>query len=867
MAKKQTSYSEHSDQKKLSKKERKALKKQQEAEQRELEKALIEQGKLSPRVKYERRSFLWNAVAVSLAFVLGIGATIGGIAGGLYIAASKTPIKNLLGTFGVDYSEYVEEDYASKSVLEVGTELASTDFVNLQSIGKFTPYLRKQLEKIKELLSEFGITLDVDEFMQTAFGELSSYFHTVINSAELGGVLGLSADSDKLMLSICYGKEGEDEDYTVDESGNVVMNEGKTATTIQQMTEDSATVINRVEVATMMDVGADSSPAMRYLAYGREGIDYEITEDAETQTKTVHMLGESKPKKLGELSKDDSTLLDDARICDLVEITEESSNLMRAIKNWTVSQLKHQSRIERLKIKQVLTIDKETSSRLIQAIEDWRIGDLSKQEKINTLTINDVLTITEESPLLLRSLQSATIGKFDEAIKTLRLEEMIPEIDANKLLRHLKNSTVDTLSSDVKALTVQQVFDNEIYGYCETYDAYGKPIDILTPDDSEGENPTEPKISVQTVHKDTDGNELSKGYFTAETGGVLVEGETVLYDALIAMHNREIQTAEQEGLPTEYVWETPYYYVERVRVTSDYTLFIVDHENGGELKPLDTPIQTETVNGEEKQYFDMTVTKETQTEDEPETTQEVYRMYLGIDEAGNDYAEDLSMKQRVDLERVYTYYLEGHPIPDRPENEETPADGAVYRDDIRHYKEQTETGEIIEEYDYFERRVSVYESFYYLSGGTAAEVNESDVKEEYYKVTTTDGGATVEIGSTPLTRYIRGMWHFLLTVKEEDPIEGTIVREQEFSLLDMDDIVSNVAKNVDGASLLNLWMHDVLSGATPPDADISSLHFHINGTTHSGSGTCSDCITNINELTINQTVVVVKLLLEKLGGS
>ncbi len=847
MAKKQTENYRSSEQK-LTKKERKALKKQQEAEQRELEKTLIEEGKIAPRVKYERRSFLWNALAASLAFVIGIGAGIGGLIGGTYFAASKISVKDLLGQIGIDYHKYVEEDYASKTVLDIGKELASTPFENLQSIGKFTPLLRKQLEKVQELLADFGIDLNVDEFMLTAFGELSPYFQGVIQSAELGGVLSLSPESDKLMLSICYGKENED--YTVDAEGNIVMNEGKSATTIQQMAEDATSVINRVEVSTMMEVTADSSPSMRYLAYGKEGVDYEIVTDEATQEKTIKMLGGSKPKQLKDLSKNDSSLLDNARICDLVEITEESSNLMRAIKNWTVSQLKQQSRIERLKLKQVLTIDSETSSRLLKAIADWRICDLSDQDKINSLTINDVLTITEDSPLLLRSLQSATLGKFDDAIKTLRLEEMIPELESNKLLKQLKNSTVDTLASDVKALSVQQVFGDEIYGYYQTQDAYGKPIDVVPLAE---ETPGADKVSVLTVKKDTAGNELTLGYFTALTGGTLVENQTIYYDALIAKRNRELAQAEAEGDPVDYVWQTPYYYKERVRVTSDYTFYVVDHEDGGALKPLETPVQTETVNGESKQYFEMTFTEEATDENgEKYPVSKLVRLYLGTDEAENDYAEDITKQYRVDLDRVYTYYLNGTPIAPRPENKEDEEENAVYLDDILHEKNDTE------EYDYFERRVWVYESYYFRSGGAAIEVNAADVREEYYKVTTPDGG-TPTVDPTPLNRFIRGMWHFLLHVKDED--SGTLV-EKDFALLDMDQIVTNVAKNVDGATLLDLWMHDVLSGATPPDADISSIHFHINGTSHNtGAAVCPDCVQNINQLTINESVALVKILL------
>ena len=562
------------------------------------------------------------------------------------------------------------------------------------------------------------------------------------------------------------------------------------------------------------------------------------------------MLGGSKPKQLKDLSKNDSSLLDNARICDLVEITEESSNLMRAIKNWTVSQLKQQSRIERLKLKQVLTIDEETSSRLLKAIADWRICDLSDQDKINSLTINDVLTITEDSPLLLRSLQSASLGKFDDAIKTLRLEEMIPELESNKLLKHLKNSTVDTLASDVKALSVQQVFDDEIYGYYQTQDAYGKPIDVVPLAE---ETPGADKVSVLTVKKDTAGNELTLGYFTALTGGTLVENQTIYYDALIAKRNRELAQAEAEGDPVDYVWQTPYYYKERVRVTSDYTFYVVDHEDGGALKPLETPVQTETVNGESKQYFEMTFTEEATDENgEKYPVSKLVRLYLGTDEAENDYAEDITKQYRVDLDRVYTYYLNGTPIAPRPENKEDEEENAVYLDNILHEKNDTE------EYDYFERRVWVYESYYYRSGGAAIEVNAADVREEYYKVTTPDGG-TPTVDPTPLNRFIRGMWHFLLHVKDED--SGTLV-EKDFALLDMDQIVTNVAKNVDGATLLDLWMHDVLSGATPPDADISSIHFHINGTSHNtGAAVCPDCVQNINQLTINESVALVKILL------
>lgn len=203
--------------------------------------------------------------------------------------------------------------------------------------------------------------------------------------------------------------------------------------------------LNGIYIKDVLSVTAESSPILLTLAYGEEGVDFEIVEG------NIVMLGGARPKTIGDLSLS----LDDLKISSLVDIvTDEEA----AASGGTL----------------------QASHPLMQAIADWTINDFSQPNKIGSLTIGQVIDIvTEEeaaasggtltaSPQILQLLADVPIdGKeLGAAIDSFTLGEILGEDSvADGFLSYLKNSTLDTLSDDLKNLTVQQMFADSIYGY------------------------------------------------------------------------------------------------------------------------------------------------------------------------------------------------------------------------------------------------------------------------------------------------------------------------------------------------------------------------------------------------------------------
>ena len=190
---------------KLTAREKKERRKQREQEQRELEKRLIAEGRIPVRTKYRPRSFVWNVFAVCMAFIFGIVFTIGAFIGGGYFVTSKYSLKDVLTAINVDYSQYITEEYAQKTLLELFQDVRSTEFTNLNSIAKYTPFLRTQLDAVNEQLASLGVIVDVDTLMQTNFGDIGTYFQEeVIANIQLGGVLGVFSAIDVFSFYIFH---------------------------------------------------------------------------------------------------------------------------------------------------------------------------------------------------------------------------------------------------------------------------------------------------------------------------------------------------------------------------------------------------------------------------------------------------------------------------------------------------------------------------------------------------------------------------------------------------------------------------------------------------------------------------------------
>lgn len=197
--------------------------------------------------------------------------------------------------------------------------------------------------------------------------------------------------------------------------------------------------MNGIYVKDVLDITPDSSALLRTLAYGEEGVDYRIEGDE------FVMIGNAEPKTIADLTLG----LDELKISSVVDIVTDE----KAAEN----------------------PDLTPSHPLMQAIADWTLTDFSDSAKINSLTIGDVITIvTDEeetddnpaSPKILQLLADVPLDEISGAIDGFTLGEILgEEATSDGFLALLKNSTLESLSDDLKNLTVQQMFADNIYGY------------------------------------------------------------------------------------------------------------------------------------------------------------------------------------------------------------------------------------------------------------------------------------------------------------------------------------------------------------------------------------------------------------------
>ena len=140
-------------------------------------------------------------------------------------------------------------------------------------------------------------------------------------------LIGINAESSSIMLALAYGNEGVDFEI---KDGKIVMLNGATPKTIKDLMEPD--FIEGLYIKDIMGIDETSSSMMIALAYGNEGVDYKIVETEDengTITKKIEMIGDAKPKTLKDLMEPD--FVDGLYIKDILNINETSSSIMLAL--------------------------------------------------------------------------------------------------------------------------------------------------------------------------------------------------------------------------------------------------------------------------------------------------------------------------------------------------------------------------------------------------------------------------------------------------------------------------------------------------------------------------------------------------------
>ena len=106
---------------------------------------------------------------------------------------------------------------------------------------------------------------------------------------------------------------------------------------------------------------------------------------------------------------------------------------------------------------------------LLEAISGWTLDDIGNPDKLDSLTLGDVLGVdTSEGSAdakILQALADVPIGEIPAEIDNITLGDMVKIGTDDTLLGSLRGSTLKSLAEDLKALTVQQMFADDVYEY------------------------------------------------------------------------------------------------------------------------------------------------------------------------------------------------------------------------------------------------------------------------------------------------------------------------------------------------------------------------------------------------------------------
>ena len=732
------------------------------------------------------------------------------------------PLKEGFKLFNLEYEKFLTEDAANKSVLDLSQTLS--DFQKLDSLGavsSYTPLVDTLLDGLEQQLSALGVHVDKDELKATPFNQIGAYFsENVVQTLVLGEALALKPGDNALLITLCYGEEGVD--YEIEtrqtEEGEkqvFVMKEGHSPMTVGGIkSNDMNTLLEKITLEAALNVTADSDAPIRYLAYGSEGVNYEIR--TENGVKSVVMLTDPatnepyKKKTIAALTAADADLLGGAKIRDLMTVGDDATGILAAVKDWTIGELSDPNRIERLKISQI--IDTDSANELGKKLASWRVGELTNGNKFDTLLLGDVISIDENSPVILRNLAEMPLGGCGDAVNTFRLSDILGEsIADNKLLGKLQNSTLQTLSQDIERFTVADLFGEELYSY----------LRITT--DTDGNRLTYAEIvkAYETGHADADGSKKDlnpviisdqseerkniQSYFV-HGGDVVIRGVFEKTDGgyILLGNNLNVYT---DGARK---------YVERnVVLTPVYAWSIVDYETGG-VRPLPAGDSVSNDNTGKTLSTPAGVSGESYLQDgKPLYYLSGDKYYPLFTDAYSVYYVN-EQNARIDLDFSIASYTTPDGLTLLPEGGKVTYGGREYFIKTKKASGSQETGDYAAGYDYITAQITVEEYFYRQTDASFTQANlyAPEQVEERWRLDNGDGTYT------EVDRFLDGVWYLIFGGEKRDAdgnlildADGaiTVIDRTDTPLFETANSISSVTQTLNKMPLWMLYLHGVIS--------------------------------------------------------
>lgn len=871
----------------LSRKERRELEKRQY----ELEKKLVKAGKIPPRIHYTPHHTFGRILAICLTFFFGIFMALGGIVGGIYIAGTKTKLKNVISMTGADANAILTETAQELSLLQLVDEvknelelLGSFNEFSLDSLAKYTPVVDNIVDQLLEQTQTFGIHIEKQKLMEAQFGALNVFLQNdVLPEIVLADIKAFPTD-DPLIHALCFKEDGskvklgEVLDAPIaffkgvalaDALGDVndpvfsslLYDKEGNKHTIGDLIDNGTDIIQDTEIEVLLDLNGNSNSAMRYLAYGSEfGEDGTPNYTVDPATGEVTMREGLEKRTVKTLTDKDADLLGGARLCDLVAIDESSSGIMQAIKNWTVEDLKNQEKIETLSVGDVFGTD-GTETGLMGAISGWTLKELQQQHRIERLKISQVLNLGDTPSALLSAIGGWRIGDLNkqEKIDSLTIGDVITVNDSSPaLLKSIKNAPLGELGDAIDSLRLSDILsESDLNGNKILRNLKLSTLGTLSEDVK--------KLSVADVF----GEEIYSYLDVAAT--------KASFDSAAALHAGEDIGMIQTGTYAELI--SAYGKNKKLKHLSEVVPKAVKPQTGETIESFRIPLAEAdganparlelgyfTENGgvytlAEGKIFhkEGAYTVERRLALTPEYGWRIVNFETGAEDAlpaGDSVAEKnggyvyrtgedefpvlqdgfgyyyASASGRVDLEREIISYRAGsasYPV----------TNGKITYGGENYLVRKDSAG------SYILPQVPVT-PYYYAPSGT------NEYTAVYTEEQTTLRHVLVSGGTQKvLDRYLSGVWYLLLGGEEENA-DGTvtIIDNSHSGVLEIGDKIAEAANVINGYDLGEMYLHGFITST--PYRDISVLNFHD--------------YKNLNELSISAVIELVDHLMNQIGA-
>lgn len=209
----------------------------------------------------------------------------------------------------------------------------------------------------------------------------------------------------------------------------------------------------------------------------------DATEEKPASSQLLQKLGK---KTVNEVSSDMDKIVEELYITDVIDVTDESSEVLKYFRDNNTSINGIDAAIKTMKVKNAVKVvtDEDVaaaaaegktltaSHKVLQEIADLTLDELSSdsalQEKIDGLKIGDVITVTATSNKVLKYLEDKDLGALSDAIDQMKISDAIDIVTdeeaaadtsltaSSRVLQYFKNSgtTLNNINDAIENMTI-----------------------------------------------------------------------------------------------------------------------------------------------------------------------------------------------------------------------------------------------------------------------------------------------------------------------------------------------------------------------------------------------------------------------------